>query len=90
MGCPVKDQDDKRIIHIIRRSPDGENLLSDNGVNLSFCRQHAEHFIHEWAGLVIGTDPTDRRIYAVTALSEDQHRALLARGISTAIDAYLA
>lgn len=95
MGCNAGSEigmrdvsDHRKIFHFIRTTEDG-SLRSDNGVNLSFCTAHAEHFLREWAGLMTGTDDTDRRIYAITALTDEQHRALLSRGISSAIDAYL-
>lgn len=88
MGCPENAGDDREIIHMIRATADGTPLV-DNGVNLSFCPEHGEHFLREWAGLMTMTDETDKRIHVITALNEDQHRALLSRGISAAIDAYL-
>ncbi|MFB9785600.1 hypothetical protein, partial [Rhodococcus baikonurensis] len=64
MGCTENAGDDRKIVHLIRTTNQGSRLSNEDGVNLAFCRKHAEHFLREWAGLMTGTDGTDKRIYA--------------------------
>ncbi|GAB2659273.1 hypothetical protein GCM10027169_23010 [Gordonia jinhuaensis] len=83
MGCAegASVDDHGKLIALIRRGEDGGIPLRDNGVDLLFCTEHAEHFLRHWAGLLALTDASNQQIYVITGLTLEEHRALLADSI---------
>lgn len=86
MGCDAETAEDRDLVCVIRTRTKSGHPVADGGVNFAFCRTHGEHFLREWAGLRLTTDASDKNFYVIAALTEEQHRSLVMRGMSGMLD----